>query len=194
MRVLLSCLLCFLAFAVGCSALATAPPARPKPRIVTCDQASQGTFQGPVGSPSHQRIGPLLLMLGGTDAARASLRELRRLGWWKMPALLQPGHTVTLVIASSRRRVTGWAYDSERTTPRAGVPAHLRRTDAAITLRACGARARHLSTIDGRRMTFWAGGIVFTRVPLCVPLEVWVDREPRPRRTVLSLAAGRCRS
>jgi hypothetical protein len=197
MRIALSCLLCLLASALGCNALATAPPARPTARIVGCDHASQGTFREAIGSPGNQRIGPLLLMLAGTSAegaARASVGELRRLGWWKMPALLQPGHAVTLVIASSRRRVSGWTYGPEA-TPRAGVPAHLRNTDQAITLRACSGRdVRHLSNVDGRRMTFWAGGIVFAHVPLCVPVEVWVDRETRPHRFTLSLGAGRCAS
>ncbi|MDQ6810656.1 MAG: hypothetical protein M3Z95_01995, partial [Actinomycetota bacterium] len=193
MRIVLPCVLCFLAIAVACNALATAPPARPKARVVGCERASQGTFREAIGSPGNQRIGPLLLMLAGTGsegAARASVGELRRLGWWKMPALVEPGHTVTLAIASSRSRVSGWTYGPEP-RPRARVPAHLRSTDQAITLRACGPRdVRHLSIVDGRRMTFWAGGIVFTDVPLCVPVEVWVDRETRPHRFTLSLAAG----
>jgi hypothetical protein len=197
MRIVLCCLLCLLAIAAGCSALATAPPARPKARIVGCEQASQGTFREAIGSPGNQRIGPLLLMFAGAGTqggARAAVGELRRLGWWKMPALLVPGHTVTLVIASSQRRASGWTYGPEP-TPRTGVPAHLRGTEQAIALRACGAReVGHLSTVDGRRMTFWAGGIVFTRVPLCVPVEVWADRETRPHRFTLSLGAGRCPS
>src|ERR1700682_3733641 len=124
-RILLCCSLCLLAAAVGCNASSSARATRPKARIAGCDAASLGRFEGASASPGNQQIGPLRLLFAGGDAAAASVGDLRRLGGWKMPALLQPGHTVTLVIDSSRRRVSGWTYGPRRLTPRAGIPAQL---------------------------------------------------------------------
>jgi hypothetical protein len=163
-------------------------------RVVDCGGRSIGTFRGVVGNPASLRIGPLWLASGGRAAAQSEPETLRDLGWWKMPALLRPGHTVTLRIAASHRRLAGWTYGPEAGAARRGVPAALRHTVDTVTLRACRPGVRPPdSTADGRRVTFWSGGIVFTRAPLCVPIEVWADGERRPRRTTLSLGAGRCR-
>jgi hypothetical protein len=40
-------------------------------------------------------------------------------------------------------------------------------------------------------VTFWSG-FVLTASPRCVPLEVWVDDERSPRRTVLRMGKSRC--
>jgi hypothetical protein len=180
----------------GCAVVtahAAAPPARPTSRVVGCDDASVGTFRGIGRSSQHLRIGPLVLVGGGTAAAREPVEHLRRLGWWKMPALLQPGHTVTLRIAASHRGIAGWTYGPQRPTPRPGVAPGLRRAALTITLAACGpGDRRHSSIVDGRRVTFWSGGIVLTHVPACVPAEFWIDRERKPRRVTLSFGAGRC--
>ena len=179
---------------VAAAAPAAAPSGAPAARTVDCGGRSIGTFRGVVGSPGSLRIGPLWLAFGGQAAARAAPETLRDLGWWKMPALLRPGHTATLRIAASHRRLAGWTYGPQAGVARRGVPAALRHTQHTITLRACRPGVRPPdSTVDGRRVTFWSGGIVFTRAPLCVPVEVWVDEERRPRRTTLSLGAGRCR-
>ncbi len=175
--------------AAGVAAADAPPPSR----TAGCDGRSIGTFRGVVGSPDSLRLGPMWLAGGGRTAAQASPEALRELGWWKMPALVRPGHTVTLRIAPSHRRLAGWSYGPEAGAARRGVPAALRHTVQTITLRACspGARPRD-STADGRRVTFWSGGMVFTRAPLCVPIQVWADGERRPRRETLSLGAGRC--
>ncbi len=178
---------------LAAAAAPAAPSRAPAARTVDCDGRSIGAFRGVVGSPASLRVGPLWLAFGGRAAAQAPPETLRDLGWWKMPALLRPGHTVTLRIAPSHRRRAGWTYGPEAGAARRGVPAALRHTEHTITLRACPPGVRPPdSTADGRRVTFWSGGIVFTRAPLCVPVEVWVDEERRPRRTVLSLGAGRC--
>ncbi len=176
------------------AAPAQAPSGPPAARVVDCAGRSIGTFRGVVGSPDSVRLGPLWLAFGGRAAARASPETLRDLGWWKMPALVRPGHTVTLRIAASHRRLAGWSYGPEAGAARRGVPSALRHTVPTITLRACepGVRPRD-STADGRRVTFWSGGIVLVRAPLCVPIEAWADDARRPRRATLSLGAGRCR-
>jgi hypothetical protein len=176
------------------SAPARGPSGPPAARVVDCAGRSIGTFRGVVGSPDSVRLGPLWLAFGGRAAARATPETLRDLGWWKMPALVRPGHTVTLRIAPSHRRLAGWTYGPSAGAARRGVPAALRHTVDTIALRACppGVRPRD-STADGRRVTFWSGGIIFVRAPLCVPIEVWADDAHRPRRAILSLGAGRCR-
>jgi hypothetical protein len=47
------------------------------------------------------------------------------------------------------------------------------------------------SSADGQSVTFWSG-FVLTRAPRCVPLAVWVDDEPAPRRVALPMGV-RCR-
>ena len=174
------------------AARATAPRTHPKAPVVGCADRSIGSFTGVVGDPASLRVGPLWLAHGGTAAADAQPGRLRDLGWWKMPALLRRGHTATLRIAASHRRLAGFRYGPPRARPRKGVPRALRRTYRAITLSACEPRARVPdSTVDGYRMTFWSGGIVFARVPLCVPIEVWIDEDTKPRRRTLALGAGR---
>jgi hypothetical protein len=46
------------------------------------------------------------------------------------------------------------------------------------------------SSADGQPVTFWSG-FVLTAAPRCVPLDVWVDDEPAPRRVVLAMGV-RC--
>jgi hypothetical protein len=40
-------------------------------------------------------------------------------------------------------------------------------------------------------VTFWSG-FVLTASPGCVPLKIWVDDEPAPRRAVVRLGVRRC--
>jgi hypothetical protein len=47
------------------------------------------------------------------------------------------------------------------------------------------------SYADGEPVTFWSG-FVLARRPVCVPLQVYVDDRPWPRRAVIDMGAGRC--
>jgi hypothetical protein len=47
------------------------------------------------------------------------------------------------------------------------------------------------SYADGQQVTFWSGFVVLRR-PVCVPLDVYVDGDPSPRRAVIDMAGGRC--
>jgi hypothetical protein len=48
------------------------------------------------------------------------------------------------------------------------------------------------SYADGEQVTFWPG-FVLIRTPGCLPLEIYVDDDPSPRRVAVALG-HRCRS
>jgi hypothetical protein len=153
--------------------------------LADCSRQSTGTFEGGFHSPHNIVVGPLAFV-GAADAAQASVGEITRLGWWKSPALLQPGHAVAVQLASSapeRAGLLGYAREASDLSVRAAY--------SAVTFVACD-RRRSDSNAGGRRVTFWAGGFVARSIPACLPLDVRVDHERAPRRIVISLAAGRC--
>lgn len=160
---------------------------RPGPEVrADCSRRSTGNFQDEFHSPHSIVVGPLAFAVAA-DAASASVGEIGRFGGWKSPALLLPGHTVTVQVAPSARGragLVGYGHEARGADP-------LRSADRSVTFLACD-RRRSDSRAGGRRVTFWAGSFVARSLPACVPLDVWVDHERAPRRIVVSLAAGRC--
>jgi hypothetical protein len=105
----------------------------------------------------------------------------------KFPLYLKAGHRVTLALTPGTRGRAGLAYGP---LPEGDV----RVPDAhrVITLIAC----RRGEYSPGRggpagRVSFWAGGVV-ALAPRCVPLLIWVDDEPSPRRAVIHLGVTDC--
>lgn len=116
---------------------------------------------GPLSFPDGQRLGYMRPQGFGSD------------GGYKIPPVLAPGATVTIVIARSARSHV--VLDNPQ-APRGGV--------VAATFHGC----RHA-------WGFFPGGFMFTdhRARGCVPMDITVDGQ-RPRRVVLSLFAGDCRT
>jgi hypothetical protein len=56
---------------------------------------------------------------------------------------------------------------------------------------ACSPAEPSGSTADDQAVTFWSG-FVLTRSPRCIPVEIWVDDEPSPRRTRLRMGVRHC--
>jgi hypothetical protein len=54
-----------------------------------------------------------------------------------------------------------------------------------MTFRSCN-RHDAASRADGRPVTFWSG-FVQTTEPACVPLRIWLDRQPTPRHAHIAL-------
>ena len=153
-------------------------------QVERCADSEVADF-GRLHSSHNLVIGPLTLDSGGDDPARA-LANLQRIGWVKNPALVLPGHTVTLAIATRAQHRAGLLYISNA----AGhSPPRLRDTVPKVTFVACD-RAHSLSTAAGRPVTFWSGGFLATHYPACVPLDIRVDRERKVRHLTVSLGAG----
>jgi hypothetical protein len=171
--------------AVGLIFIAGLPAALgSRSEVERCSNSEVGRF-GPLHSGHNVVVGPLTLDGAGDDPARA-LANLQRIGWVKNPALVLPGHTVTLAIAQAARRRAGLLYihDAEGHSP-----PRLRDTVPKVTFIACDA-AHAKSHAGGQPVTFWSGGFLATHYPACVPLEIRVDRQRRVRHLTLSLGAG----
>jgi hypothetical protein len=152
--------------------------------VERCSHSEVGSF-GPLHSTHNVVVGPLTLANGGDDPAR-TLANLQRIGWVKNPALVLPGHTVTLAIAPSARRRAGLLYIHDA----AGhSPPTLRDTVPKVRFIACDA-AHSKSRAGGRPVTFWSGGFLATHYPACVPVDIRVDHQRRVRHLVLSLGTG----
>jgi hypothetical protein len=164
----------------------------PRGVVVDCSRRSEANFPGAFGDPSNLVAGPLVLV-GGTYTPASVVREY---GGNKFPLLVKAGHRVTLRLPAGARRAAGLAYGGLGDGP---LPQgeQLRPSDGAHTMTfvACkpGKPSESYSP-DGpsasyagvAQVTFWSG-FVLTRAPRCLPLEVYVDDEPSPRRTGIAL-------
>lgn len=162
---------------------------RPAPQfggaLETCSTRSEANFPGAFTSPDNLVVGPLVLVGGAfTDAETA-----REFGGNKFPLLVKAGHTVTVRLAQ-RARGAGLAYG-----PLPQGETKLRDTYRSVTFVACrpGKASRRYSPngpsgsyADEVAVTFWSG-FVLTRRPACIPLDVYVDDAPSPRRVGLAL-------
>ena len=155
-----------------------APPERadrPLGVRVGCDSQSGAGFPGAYSSRRNLVVGPLALIGAATLTDEATAREH---GGNKFPLVVRAGHTVTVSVPDRHRATAGLTYST-------GLGSLRRHT---ITFTACPP-GRSQSRADGRAVTFWSG-FVLTTVPSCVPLDVWVDQEPR--RSVGVALGRRC--
>jgi hypothetical protein len=156
-----------------------------------CSTRSEADFPGAFADPRNLVVGPLVLV-GGAFTPASTVREV---GGNKFPLLVAAGHTVTVRLAERAPTFAGLAYGP---LPQGEI--RLRDTYRSVTFAACrpGRPTRQYSpdgpsgsTAGGVAVTFWSG-FVLTRVPACIPLDVYVDDAPSPRRVGLSLGR-RCR-
>jgi hypothetical protein len=100
--------------------------------------------------------------------------------------LVRDGHRVTVSLSRAARRGAGLAYG-----PLPEGEIGLRNAHRAVSFRACRRGGPSGSSHGGRPVTFWSG-FVLVASPRCVPLSVWVDDEPEPRRIWLRLGRRPC--
>jgi hypothetical protein len=166
------------------------PASSPAPRFggarEDCATRSEAKFPGAFTSPRNLVVGPLAL-IGGADTDSSTVRKFRGN---KFPLLVKAGHTVTVRLAQPGRNVAGLAYG-----PLPQGETKLRDAYRSVTFVACrpGRAPRRYnpngpsgSHADGAAITFWSG-FVLTRAPACIPLDVYVDDAPAPRRVGLPL-------
>jgi hypothetical protein len=148
--------------------------------VEDCSTRSEARFPGAFTNRRENLVvGPLALIGAGGSPA------LYR-GGNKFPLLVRAGHRVTVELSARTRRVAGLAYG-----PLPEGQVRLRYTHRVVTFIACRRGEHSGSSADGRPVTFWSGGVL-ARSPRCVPLLVWVDDEPRPRRAVIRLGVRDC--
>jgi hypothetical protein len=170
---------------------------RPRGVLVRCSRRSEANFPGAFADPRNLVVGPLVLV----GAAYTPASTIRDFGGNKFPLLVKAGHSVTVRLPRGVRSFAGLAYGGlgRRILPQ-GQKLRLRDTAHTMTFIACkpgrpSASYRPAgpsgSYADGEQVTFWSG-FVRTRAPRCVPLDVWVDAQPSPRRAWLRMGVRGC--
>jgi hypothetical protein len=106
-------------------------------------------------------------------------------GWNKLLVLVKGGHRVTLELPEQTRQDARFdGFGRSRDTTR------------VVTFRACLSKAKPTRASLYFPRTDWpvSGwvGVLTARAPGCVPLLVWVDDEPSPRRTVIRFGVRNC--
>lgn len=170
--------------ATATATLTTSRPAareRPPGVVADCLRQSGASFPGAFTNPRNLVVGPLALIgAGGTPVFTQSF------GGQKFPLLVRAGHRVTVELSRRTRLGAGLAYGP---LPQGQV--RLRDAHRVVSFIACRRDGGSRSRADGRPVTFWSGGVL-ARSPRCVPLLVWVDAEPSPRRALIRLGVRRC--
>jgi hypothetical protein len=159
------------AIAPAVAAVERAPTERPRAVVEDCSTRSEADFPGAYAEPANVVVGPLALV----GASYTPPDVVAEFGGNKFPLLVTAGHRVTLQLSRRTHRVAGLAYGP---LPQGEI--HLRDSHRAVTFVACA-----------HGITFWSGAVV-VRAPACVPLHVWVDDEPVPRRATLRMGVRRC--
>ncbi len=121
------------------------------PPVADCGHQSIATSVR-FGGPQAAVLGPMSLPAGRTYANTDITAETRP-EWLKTGAAVLRGHTVTMKIAQTPPRTTGFIGmpETEGGTALAG-------SKARVTLTACGPHQRTSKATDGRAVTFWSGG------------------------------------
>jgi hypothetical protein len=156
---------------------------RPHGVLEDCSTRSEAPFPGAFTDPHNVVVGPLALI----GAAYTPPSTVREFGGNKFPALVRAGHRVTIALARGAWPAAALGYGP---LPE-GVELSPRDAHRVVTFIACRRGKPSGSAVDGEAVTFWSG-FVLTRSPRCVPLEVWVDDEPSPRRTALPMGVRAC--
>jgi hypothetical protein len=174
------------------AALVAAPTAwadRPRGVIVDCSKVSGiGRGVDDFTDPQSLVVGPLAIR----GAGRMLVYSVG--GREKLLVFVKGGHRVTLELPGETRRDAGLIVPDH--LPHGGLGHRYTRRVATFT--AC--RQGEYEAVfpsSARDMTTWpvSGwvGMLLAGSPRCVPLLVWVDDEPTPRRTVIRFGVLRCR-
>jgi hypothetical protein len=150
---------------------------RPRGVVEDCSTRSEAAFPGAFTDEANVVVGPLVLV----GAAFTGADTIREFGGNKFPALVRAGHRVTVALPADMRGLAGLGYGP---LPQ-GVELSPEDGHRAVTFIACPLWASSGS------VTFWSGAVL-ARAPRCVPLAVWVDGEPAPRRVALRMGIREC--
>ena len=160
---------------------ARVPASHPHGVVEDCSTRSWAEFPGAFTNPANLVVGPLALV-GARSPDATATAVVARSGGQKFQLLVRQGHIVTVQVPEGARGFAALGYGP---LPQGQTRFH----DAhdTVTFVACGPDERSGSNADGP-VTFWSG-FVLVRKPSCVPLDVYVDDEPAPRRVEIELGA-----
>jgi hypothetical protein len=126
-------------------------------------------------------VGPFALLRAGHTLPYAHAVEGN-----KVFVLVKGGHRVTLELSRQTRRDVGLVFGK---FPSANVT--LRHARRVVTFKACQRGESADSNLDSWPVSGWVGFLLATS-PQCVPLLVWVDDEPSPRRAAIRFGVRSC--
>ena len=129
-------------------------------------------------------VGPLAILRAGRTLGYVDTGE--GIGD-KLFVLVRGGHRVTLELSRRTRRDVGLAFG-----PGPEGEVRLRDTRRVVTFIPCRRGERPPGSIpDAWPVSGWVG-FLLARSPRCVPLLVWADDEPSPRRAVIRFGVRDC--
>jgi hypothetical protein len=171
----------------GCAEEATVvqrEPARERPRgaVADCEGRSEAAFEDVFADKGNLVVGPFALV----GAMQTSAETIGLYGGDKLMAIVRDGHRVTVAMSRKTRKVAALAYGP---LPQGEI--HLRDGHRVVTFAACAPGGPSGSTAGGAPVTFWSG-FLLAAGPGCVPLRIWVDDEPAPRRAEIPFGVARC--
>ena len=167
------------------TARVTVPASHPHGVVEDCSTRSWAEFGGAFTDSANLVVGPLALVGAGRPTPAVGVERSiveRGYGGNKFPLLVRQGHIVTLQVPEGAR---GFATLGYGPLPQGEMRFH--DGHDTVTFLACGIDEPSGSNADGP-VTFWSGGVL-VRKPSCVPLDVYVDDEPAPRRVEVELGA-----
>jgi hypothetical protein len=175
--------LALVVLAAAALAITTVAPAkRARVAVEKCSTRSEANFPGAFSHPDNLVVGPMAMV----GAAFTDERTVREYGGNKFPLLVKNAHRVKIALSRRTRRFAGLAYG-----PLPEGEIRVRDANRVVKFVACRRGQDSGSTASGWPVTFWSGGIV-VKSPHCVPLRVWVDAEPAPRRAVVPMGLEDC--
>lgn len=173
------------AMSLAASSETTAAVERERPRgvVVDCSRISGfGASLRDLADPRNLVVGPLALLHAGR-----TLEYAPAVGGNKLFVVVRGGHRVTLELSRLTRQGAGLGFGF---SPNHG-DVRLGDTRRIVTFRACRRGESSDSLLDSWPVSGWVG-FLLARSPRCVPLNVWVDDEPTPRRTVIRFGVRSC--
>jgi hypothetical protein len=149
---------------------------RPRGAVEDCSTTPGWGRRDEFTSLQNLIVGPFAL-----ERARPVLGYAERVGGNKVFVYVRGGHRVTLELPRRTRK------DGLKFGPHRGGSVPTRRVVTFIACRRGELRGR----FDGWPVTSWVGFLLASS-PRCVPLRVWVDDEPTPRRAVIRFGVPSC--
>jgi hypothetical protein len=104
----------------------------------------------------------------------------------KLFVYVRGGHRVTIELSRRTRENVGLVFG-----PYPDNDASLRTARRVVRFIACRRGELSEPRFDGWPVTSWVG-FLLASTPRCVPLLVWVDDEPSPRRAVIRFGVPSC--
>ena len=149
--------------------------ARPRGQVVNCSSSPGWGRRDEFTSRQNLIVGPFAL-----EHARPVLAYAPHVGGNKIFVYVRGGHRVTVELAVPKGEV-GFVFGQGEGLPKRGV----------VSFVACQQGERAPGRFDGWPVTSWVGFLVAAS-PRCIPLRLWVDNEPTPRRALLRFGVRQC--